>query len=430
MKTIAITNSKGLRGEIIAAPDKSISHRAVMFASMAEGRSIVRNFLRAEDPMSTLRAFRMLGIKATDSTSGEVVIEGKGLRGFEEPRDVIDCGNSGTTIRLISGLLAGNDFFSVLTGDNSLRQRPMARVIDPLKKMGARISARNGDRYPPAAISGGRLRAMDYILPMASAQVKSCLILAGLYAEGITTIIEPQKSRDHTERMLAAMGADIRVDGLAVCVRGNKRLDAIDIEVPADFSSAAFFIAAALIVPNSEIIIKGVGINPARTGMLRVLDKMGALVRIENRREVSGEPVADLVCATAGSLKAVKIGSDIVPSLIDEFPIICILASLADGVTEIRGAEELRVKESDRIRTMAAELTKIGVSVREYPDGIDITGGAELQGGVVESYGDHRIAMSLSVAGLVSRGGIEVRDASCVDISFPGFYDRLKALEV
>jgi 3-phosphoshikimate 1-carboxyvinyltransferase len=430
MKTIELTKSKGLRGEIIPAPDKSISHRAVMFASMAEGSSIVRNFLRAEDPLSTIRAFRLLGITITESTRGEVVIQGKGLRGFAEPHDVIDCGNSGTTIRLISGMLAGNDFLSVLTGDDSLRQRPMARIIDPLKKMGALIFARNGDRYPPMAIRGGGLKAMDYTMPMASAQVKSCLILAGLYADGITTICEPQKSRDHTERMLAAMGAGIEVDGLTVYVKGNPRLNAVDLRVPADFSSAAFFIAAALIVPNSEIIIKGVGINPARTGLLQVLGKMGALVKIENRREVSGEPVADLVCATAGSLKAVKIGPELVPSLIDEFPIICILASLAEGVTEIRGAEELRVKESDRIRAMAAELTKIGVTVREHPDGIDITGGAELHGGAVESYGDHRIAMSLSIAGLVSRGNMKVRDASCVDISFPGFYDRLKALEV
>jgi 3-phosphoshikimate 1-carboxyvinyltransferase len=430
MKTIEIKKSKGLRGEIIPAPDKSISHRAVMFASMAEGRSRVTNFLRAEDPLSTLKAFRMLGVPITDNDNGEIVIEGRGLRGFTEPPDVIDCGNSGTTIRLISGLLAGNDFFSVLTGDDSLKQRPMARVIDPLKKMGAVISARGGDRFPPMAIRGGGLRAVDYPMPMASAQVKSCLIIAGLYAEGATQITEPQKSRDHTERMLSAMGADISVDGLKVSVIGGGRLGAIDMQAPGDFSSAAFFIAAALIVPDSEIVIRGVGMNPARTGMLQVISEMGASIRIENRREESGEPVADIVCSTAERLKAVSIGRELIPSLIDEFPVICILASLAEGVTGIKGAEELRAKESDRIKAMAEELKKLGVAVTEYPDGIDITGVAELQGAEVESHGDHRIAMSLSVAGLVSRGRMKIKDASCVDISFPGFYEKLKTLEV
>jgi|WetSurMetagenome_2_1015567.scaffolds.fasta_scaffold00023_97 3-phosphoshikimate 1-carboxyvinyltransferase len=430
MKTVEIKKSKGLRGEIVPPPDKSISHRAVMFASMAEGRSRVTNFLRAEDPLSTVKAFRMLGVEVTDNGSDELVIDGKGLNGFVEPDDVIDCGNSGTTIRLISGLLAGNPFFSVLTGDDSLKKRPMARVIDPLKKMGAAISARGGDKYPPIAIRGGGLKAIDYIMPMASAQVKSCLILAGLYAEGTTIITEPQKSRDHTERMLAAMGADIRADGFRISIRGGRRLEALDMQAPADFSSAAFFIAAALIVPNSEIMIKGVGVNPARTGMLRVLEQMGATIKLENIREVSGEPVADIVCATSGRLAAASIGRDLIPSLIDEFPIICVLASLADGVTQIRGAEELRAKESDRIRAMATELSKLGVELSEYPDGMDITGGEELKGSGIESYGDHRIAMSLSVAGLVSKTGMLIKDASCVDISFPGFYEKLRELEV
>jgi 3-phosphoshikimate 1-carboxyvinyltransferase len=430
MKTVEIKKSKGLRGEIVPPPDKSISHRTIMFASMAEGRSRITNFLRAEDPLSTVKAFRMLGITITENGMNELVIEGKGLNGFTEPHDVIDCGNSGTTTRLISGLLAGNQFFSVLTGDDSLKKRPMARVIDPLKKMGAAISARGGDRYPPIAIRGGGLKAIDYTMPMASAQVKSCLILAGLYADGATTITEPQKSRDHTERMLVAMGADIGVDGLSISVKGGRRLAALDIQAPADFSSAAFFIAAALVVPNSEIIIRGVGVNPGRTGMMQVLEEMGAPVKIENVREVSGEPVADMVCSTAGGLKAAKVGRELIPSLIDEFPIICILASLADGVTQIRGAEELRAKESDRIRAMAAELSKLGVKIQEYSDGIDITGGAGLNGCAVESYGDHRIAMALSVAGLVSRGNMLIQDASCVDISFPGFYDKLGELEV
>jgi 3-phosphoshikimate 1-carboxyvinyltransferase len=430
MKTVEIRKSKGLRGELVPPPDKSISHRAIMFASIAEGRSRVSNFLCAEDPMSTMKAFRQLGVSISGTGEGELVIEGKGLLGFTEPLDVMDCGNSGTTIRLISGLLAGNPFFSVLTGDDSLKQRPMARVIDPLKKMGAVISARGGDRYPPIAIRGGGLKAIDYIMPMASAQVKSSLILAGLYAEGVTAITEPQKSRDHTERMLAAMGADIKVDGLRISVQGGPRLHALDMQAPADFSSAAFFIAAALIVPDSEIVIRGVGVNPARTGMLRVLEEMGAPVKIENMREVSGEPVADIVCAAAGRLKAAKIGQELIPSLIDEFPIICILAGLAEGVTEIRGAGELRAKESDRISAMASELAKLGVGIKEYPDGIDIAGCAELLGSEMDSHGDHRIAMSLSVAGLVSHGAMRIMDASCVDISFPGFYEKLKGLEV
>ena len=429
MKTIELKKSMGLRGEITPPPDKSISHRAIMFAAMAEGKSRVTNFLRAEDPLSTMNAFRALGINVTETGSGEVLIEGKGLRGFTEPDDVIDCGNSGTTIRLITGLLAGCPFFTVLTGDDSLKQRPMARVIDPLKKMGAVIAARGGDRYPPIAIKGGGLKALDYKMPIASAQVKSCLILAGLYAEGTTRIIEPQRSRDHSERMLSAMGADIRVDGLIISVNGNPRLTAADIEVPADFSSAAFFIAGALLVPNSEIFIKGVGMNPTRTGLIGVISEMGAEIKLENRREVSGEQVADVICSSSGKLKAIRIDGGLVPSLIDEFPIICVLASMAEGVTRIRGAAELRVKESDRISAMAAELTKLGVSVLEYPDGIDITGGAGFDGGVVESHGDHRIAMALSIAALVANNPVRISDALCVDISFPRFYEMLKELE-
>jgi 3-phosphoshikimate 1-carboxyvinyltransferase len=429
MKTIEIKKSKGLRGEITPPPDKSISHRAIMFASMAEGRSVVRNFLRAEDPLSTMHAFRQLGIAINETGAGEVIIEGKGLRGFSEPFDVVDCGNSGTTIRLISGLLAGSPFFSVLTGDDSLKQRPMARVIDPLQKMGAIISARGGNRYPPLAISGTRLHAIEYKMPVASAQVKSCVMLAGLCADGTTAIVEQQKSRDHTERMLAAMGADIKVDGLTVSVKGGSQLRATEVTVPADFSSAAFFIAAALIVPGSEIIIKTAGMNPTRNGLLKVIKDMGAAVRIENRREVSGEPVADIICSTAQRLKAVKISGEIMPSLIDEFPIICILAGLADGVTEIRGAEELRVKESDRIKAVVSGLAELGVAVTEYPDGMDIRGGSGFREGTVESYGDHRIAMAFSVAALVARGPVKINDASCVDISFPGFYERLKELE-
>ncbi len=455
MKHAEIKRARLLKGEITPPPDKSISHRAVMLASLAQGKSIVRNPLMAEDPISTMNAFRSMGIEIEEGSrvkgqgsSKELVINGKGLHGLKEPFDVIDCGNSGTTVRLLSGILAGNTFFSALTGDDSLKQRPMARVINPLKEMGAQISARNGDKYLPMAIKGGRLKVIDYKMPVASAQVKSCLILAGLYADGITTIIEPQKSRDHTERMLKAMGADIEVEGLSIRVKGQgagvKELSPIDITVPADFSSAAFFIAAALIVPDSEVLIKNVCINPTRTGLLAIIKSMGADVELLNIRDVSalthhasrithhdslgGEPVADIYCKCAGSLKAVKISSDIMPSLIDEFPILCVLASQADGVTEIRGAEELRVKESDRIKSMASELKKLGVELEEYPDGISIKGKAALKGAEVESYHDHRIAMSLAIAGLVAEGTTTINNASCVDISFPGFFEELQRI--
>ncbi|WP_333652918.1 3-phosphoshikimate 1-carboxyvinyltransferase [Dissulfurispira sp.] len=432
MEIVELTKAKSLKGEITPPPDKSISHRAIMFASIADGKSIVKNFLRAEDPISTMNAFRMMGIEIEEKAGNELVIHGKGLYGLREPFDVIDCGNSGTTARLISGILSGNPFFSVLTGDDSLKQRPMARVINPLKEMGADISARSSDKYLPMAIKGKGLKAINYNMPVASAQVKSCLILAGLYADGTTIIIEPQKSRDHTERMLRAMGAEIEVEGLTIKVKGEgsrvKGLQPIDITIPSDFSSAAFFIAGALIVPDSEILIRNVCINPTRTGLLDVIKNMGGDVRIENMRDISGEPVAGMYCKSAGSLKAVKIGADIMPSLIDEFPILCVLATQADGVTEIRGAEELRVKESDRIKAMATELKKLGVELEEYPDGIAIKGKASLKGNVVESYHDHRIAMSLAIAALVAEGTTTINNPSCVDISFPGFFEELKRI--
>jgi 3-phosphoshikimate 1-carboxyvinyltransferase len=420
-----ITKSSSLKGEIIPPPDKSISHRAVMFASIAKGRSVIRNFLRAEDPISTMNAFRCMGIEVEEKAGNELVINGNGLYGLKEPFDVINCGNSGTTVRLISGILSGNPFFSILSGDDSLKQRPMARVINPLKAMGADIAARAGDKYLPMAIKGGGLKAIDYKMPVASAQVKSCLILAGLYADGITVVAEPQKSRDHTERMLGAMGASIEINGLAIKIKGHE-LNPIDVTVPADFSSAAFFIAAALIVPNSEILIKNVCINPTRTGMLKIVQEMGGQIKIENIRDISGEPVADIYCKTSENLKALKISGDIIPSLIDEFPILCIVATQAEGITEIRDSEELRVKESDRIKAMAAELTKMGAEVKEYPDGIAIEGKCKLKGAEIESYHDHRIAMSFAVAGLIADSVTTIKHAECVDISFPGFFKKIK----
>lgn len=421
MDKIELSKARAFKGEFSPPPDKSISHRAVMFSSLAKGTSTVGNFLRANDTLSTVNAFRGLGIDIIDE-GPTLTIHGRGLRGLSEPSDVIDCGNSGTTIRLLSGVLSGNPFFSVLTGDSSLRTRPMGRVIKPLTHMGALIIARDNDRYPPLAIKGGNLKPVTYIMPVASAQVKSSLMLAGLYAEGDTEIVEPVRSRDHSEKMLPAFGAEIIVEGLRIIVKGGRELRALNTHVPGDFSSAAFFIVAALLIPGAEIIARNVGLNPTRTGLLEVLKNMGASIEISNVHDVSGEPVGDIYCKGKVALKAVSISGDIIPSLIDEFPVLCVAASLAEGTTLIKGAQELRVKESDRINTIASELRKMGVEIEEYPDGLSIRGAERLRGAEVESHGDHRIAMSMAVAALVAEGKTVINNASAVDVSFPGFF--------
>lgn len=423
--SLAMGKVTALRGEVAVPPDKSISHRAAIFAALAQGKSRVRNFLRAEDPLSTVAVLRHLGVSIDEGEDAELHISGKGLHGVLEATDVLDCRNSGTTMRLMAGVLAGNDFFSVLTGDDSLRKRPMARVIRPLSEMGARISARSGDRFPPVAIRGGGLRGLRYAMPVASAQVKSCLLLAGLYAGGVTSVTEPFLSRDHTERMLRAMGAPLTSEGLTVEVKGGARLEPLDITVPSDFSSAAFFIAASLLVPGSDVLIRGVGVNPTRCGFLDVVRRMGAQVELRDLRDMSGEPVADILCRSAPHLAAARIDGAMIPAIIDEFPILCVLATQAEGVTEIRGAEELRVKESDRIQAMASELRAMGAELEEYPDGIAIRGRTGLRGAPVESHGDHRIAMALSVASLVAEGTTVLNGVSCVGVSFPGFYEAL-----
>ncbi len=422
-----ITKASALKGELVVPADKSISHRAIMLGALSSGRSVVRNFLRAEDPIRTMNAFRSLGIAIADNGT-EVVIDGKGIRGLREADDIIDCGNSGTTMRLISGVLAGNPFLSVLTGDASLRSRPMGRVIAPLREMGAGIFARGGDKYAPMAIRGGALNPIDYALPVASAQVKSCVLLASLAVEGVTRVIEPAISRDHTERMLKSMGADIVVGDQQVSLTGGRELQPFDLTVPSDFSSAAFFMAASLIVPKSEIVLRGVGVNPSRTGMLDIIRRMGASCSLENYRDVSGEPVADIVCSAPDALRPVSIGAGEVSCAIDEFPILCILASQAEGTTSIRGAKELRVKESDRIAAMAQGLRSMGVAVEEFEDGMAVSGKAGLTGAEIESFHDHRIAMAFSVAGLIAEGQTTIRNAECVDISFPGFYELMGRL--
>lgn len=429
MNNIRITRSKGLRGTIIPPPDKSISHRAMIFASVASGKSRIVNYLRAEDTLSTMKAMKAFGVEITDSGK-ELTVIGTGLRGLKEPEDVIDCGNSGTTARLLSGLIAGNDHFVVLTGDSSLRQRPMSRVIKPLSFMGARIVARKDNSLLPMTIKGGGLRGIDYSMPVSSAQVKSCLILAGLYADGATVITEPIRSRDHTERMLSSMGVKLELSNRRVTVYPpTEPLMPLDLHVPGDFSSAAFFIVAALLVPNSELVIEGVLINPTRSGLLRVLNHMGASVEIVDKKVVSGEEVATLVCRGAQTLKATKVGADLMPSMIDEFPILCIASALAEGTTEIRGAEELRVKESDRISAMATGLRQMGVEIVEHPDGLDICGCKKLKGARVNSFGDHRIAMSFAIAGLLAEGDTLIENADCVSISYPEFFETLKACQ-
>lgn len=429
MNQIKIRYSNPLKGEVSPPPDKSISHRAVILASLAEGRSVIKNFLAAEDPMRTLQAFRQMGVNIEfNAADNSVVIDGKGLSGLTEPDGVIDCGNSGTTMRMMSGVLAGQPFSSTLTGDRYLLKRPMQRVIGPLTKMGAVIASEAGG-LPPLTIKGGNLSPIIYNSPVASAQVKSAILLAGLYCNGTTTVVEREKSRDHTERMLRAAGVHIDVRGLEVSITGAGRLSPMDVTVPADFSSAAFFIVAGMLVPGSEVLVKDVGVNPTRTGLLDILIMMGADVQLQNRREISGEPVADIYVKHS-SLSGIETGGEMLLRAIDEFPILCVAAALADDKTKITGAQELRVKESDRIAAMASELTKMGVRVEELPDGIIIQGRKRLDAAAVSSHGDHRIAMSMLVAGLMAEGETTVDDTECIETSFPGFMDMMDMLRL
>ncbi len=394
-----------------------------MLGAIADGVTTVRGFLRGEDNMSTMHAFRAMGVNIKDD--GEIIrITGCGLHGLKEPDDVLDCGNSGTTIRLITGLLAGQSFFSVVTGDQYLRKRPMKRVVEPLSRMGARISGRSGGTLAPLAITGGSLTGIDYQSPVSSAQIKSSLMLAGLYADGETSVTEPSLSRDHSERMFRLFGASLVRHDRGVSVRGGFKLTAQEVTVPGDISSAAFFMVAALITPNSELLIKNVGVNPSRTGVIDILQSMGGDIRLLNEREVSGEPVADLLVRSS-RLKGVEISGSVVPRAIDEFPAVCVAAARAEGVTSIRDARELRVKETDRITAMAESLKMLGIAVTETEDGMDITGSELLLGGSVDSCGDHRIAMSMAVAALVASSPVTVTDIGCVATSFPTFFPLL-----
>jgi 3-phosphoshikimate 1-carboxyvinyltransferase len=409
---------RALHGTVAVPGDKSVSHRALMLAAIAEGSSRIGGFLEGEDTRATAAVLAQLGVRIDTPSAGERVVYGVGLHGLRGTTQPLDCGNAGTGMRLLAGLLAGQAFDSRLVGDASLSKRPMRRVTDPLASMGARIDTHAG--LPPLDIRGGQsLRGIRYALPVASAQVKSALLLAGLYATGETEIIEPHPTRDYTERMLAAFGWPIVFEPGCVRLEGGHALSATDVAVPADFSSAAFFLVAASIVSGSELRLPGVGLNPRRTGLLQALRLMGADITVENTREAGGEPVGDLLVRHA-PLHGIELPAAIVPDMIDEFPVLFIAAALASGRTVIRGAAELRVKESDRIATMATGLRALGADVEETPDGAIIHGG-RLGGGTVDSHLDHRIAMSFAVAGLVAGEPVRINDCSHVATSFPGF---------
>jgi 3-phosphoshikimate 1-carboxyvinyltransferase len=417
-------------GTVMVPGDKSISHRAVMLASIAEGESSIRGFLSAEDTLSTVAMMQALGADVREISPTELKVAGKGLRGLAEPDDVIDAGNSGTTMRIGAGILAAQPFLTVVTGDRYLRRRPMKRIVEPLSRMGASISGRKGDTLPPLCIRGGKLSGIAHKMPVASAQVKSAALLAGLYASGETAVVEPLPSRDHTERMLSSMGVKVARRGNEVAVRTAVRLQPLSIDVPGDISSAAFFMALAACVPGGEIRIPGVGVNPLRAGLIAVLRRMGAVLRLESLREEGGEPVADIV-VNGAQLHGTEVSPDEVPSMIDEIPALCAAAALAAGRTVIRGAGELRVKESDRIGAMAAALSSLGVTCEEYPDGIGIEGPARINPDVrCDSLGDHRIAMSLLVLSAASGIPVDVTDTSCIDTSFPGFRGMLEEVLV
>ncbi len=418
-----------LKGEVTVPGDKSISHRAVMFGSIAHGITEIDGFLMGEDCLSTISCFRKLGITIDVTSNNKVIVQGKGLNGLQSPDDILYTGNSGTTTRLMLGLLAGQQQLKcTIDGDASIRKRPMGRVVNPLKQMGANISGQDHDNLCPLTIRGQKLHGIKYQLPVASAQLKSSLLLASLYADGITEIIEPAKSRDHSELMLNYFGANINVSGLHISSSPVPELSAQDITVPGDISSAAYFMVAGLILPNSEITIKNVGVNPTRTGIIDVLIAMGGKIEFSNSRTLNNEPVADITVSSS-DLQGITIGGDIIPRLIDETPIIAVAASVANGTTIIKDAEELKVKESNRIKTVVTELSKAGVNIQETDDGMIIKGGNPLHGAQFESYHDHRIAMAMAIASLVSESSSTIHGANAVDISFPGYFDMLKSLQ-
>ncbi|MGD8820616.1 MAG: 3-phosphoshikimate 1-carboxyvinyltransferase [Anaerolineae bacterium] len=433
---LTVYPAQPLRGRVSVPGDKSISHRAVVLGALADGPSQVTNFLPAADCQATLHAIQALGIEVEQPEPTALHIHGQGLKGLSEPDNVLDCRRAGTAMRLLAGLLAGQPFLSVLAGEPQLLRRPMARIVRPLQQMGATILGRQDGRLPPLAIRGGGLRGIDYTLPVASAQVKSAILLAGLYAEGKTTIREPGPARDHTERMLAARGCKFQVAGPTIELTPPQQLQAMDITVPGDFSSAAFLLVAAALVPGSELIVEGVGVNPTRTGLLDILRAMGADMHVQAQRSISGEPVADLVMR-ASELHGTQVSGELVVRTIDEFPILAVAATQARGETIVRDAAELRVKETDRIATTVGELRRLGAQIEAQSDGFVVHGPSRLQASepsgegpaLVNSHNDHRLAMALAVAGLVAIGRTRIMGADCINDSFPGFELLLARLQ-
>ena len=422
-----LKKSKGLLGELTVPGDKSISHRTVMLGALAEGVTEAEGFLPGADCLSTISCFRQMGV-SIHQEGDRILIHGVGLHGLKAPERILDAGNSGTTVRLLSGILAGQNFTSRITGDASIQRRPMKRIIEPLSQMGASVSSVNGNGCAPLEIHGSSLRGIHYHTPVASAQVKSCILLAGMYGQNATSVTEPALSRDHTERMLRFMGASLSSDGRTVSIQPEPRLKGKKIRIPGDISSAAYFIAAGLLVPNSEILLKNVGINTTRSGMLNVCRDMGADLTLLNEDTSGPEPVADLLVKSS-SLHGTVIEGDLIPALIDELPILAVLAAFAQGTTTIRDAAELKVKESDRIASVSENLRRMGADVTPTEDGMILHGGKPLHGATIETGLDHRIAMSFSVAALAAEGDTKIPDADCVSISYPEFYQDLASLQ-
>ncbi|MBU8712172.1 MULTISPECIES: 3-phosphoshikimate 1-carboxyvinyltransferase [Brevibacillus] len=421
---LRVRPAKKIAGTVRVPGDKSISHRAVMFGALAEGVTTIEGFLPGADCLSTISCFRRMGIEI-EQQGDKVTVQGKGWYGLQEPMQHLDVGNSGTTIRLMSGILATQPFHTVMEGDESIAKRPMRRVIGPLRQMGAKIDGRKDGEFTPLSIRGGKLQSMAYQSPVASAQVKSAILLAGLQAEGVTSVTEPHLSRDHTERMMQAFGVSVVRDGLTVSVEGGQKLTGRAISVPGDISSAAFLIAAVMVVPGSSLLIENVGINPSRTGIIDVVKAMGGSLELQNERIVNEEPVADLL-VTHSQLHGIEISGDIIPRLIDEIPVIAVMATQAIGQTVIRDAEELKVKETDRIATVVSQLSKFGGRVTPTDDGMIIEGQTALTGAVIDSMGDHRIGMAMAIAGLAATGETGIENEEAIDVSFPGFEELLK----
>lgn len=425
---LKVTKASKLVGKPVIPGDKSISHRAALLGSIAEGKTRIKGFLNTGDCLSTLRCLSALGVQIEGVGGEKLIVYGRGLFGLREPLDILDAGNSATTMRLLTGLLSGQRIFSVIAGDKSLQRRPMGRITKPLRMMGARIWGREDAEFAPLAIAGSPLVSQTYLSPIASAQVKSAILLAGLLAEGKTTVKEPYLTRDHTERMIKLMGAKISVSDEAkysATVTGGKTLKATTIDIPTDFSSAAFLMVAATIVSNSQLVLREVGVSTTRTGLIDVLCKMGAKINLENLKVVSNEPRADIFVSSS-KLAGVVVEGEVVPRLIDEVPVLAVAATQAEGKTVFKGVGELRVKEIDRIGALVSELKKMGAKVREEKEGFTVSGPTSLKGCSVSSYGDHRTAMALAVAGLVASGMTTIDQAECIDISFPNFERVLK----